>query len=479
MGLGLGGVARVRARRVRGTSRSSPAIESRGESRCGATSAPPSGPTGPIGRWASSHRTTGSPGGSARRSQTSRNRPANARPTCCAPTSRSNDAVTIGRAYATARGLYELFVNGERVGDDELTPGFTSYRAHLHVQTFDITSLLRQGDNELRVVLSDGWYRGQVGYTCEHDVYGSEIASLVQVEVDGSPVAATGTGWQSALGSIVRADLIAGQHVDQRVAEEELLWQPAVTVEHDMTSLCASAGSTRPARRNHPPSLGQHVASDGPCGRSRPEHQRLGARRRCRAARHAPHPHARRSARSDRRRHDGPPRTRRLDLRRALGCGSSRRGRLRRCATAIRTAAHDARLPVRAGRGTSGPVDRRRRDRNRRPHRSPPHRLVPLQRRTAEPTRTKPRCGASAPTPATYRPTARNANERAGPATGRSSRPPRHSCTTLPGSPPNGCATWRPTNAPTASSATSRRPRAGGRGRERDQDLHRRIIRVG
>ena len=241
-----------------------------------------------------------------------------------------DDAVTIGRAYATARGLYELFVNGERVGDDELTPGFTSYRAHLHVQTFDITSLLRQGDNELRVVLSDGWYRGQVGYTREHDVYGSEIASLVQVEVDGSPVAATGTGWQSALGSIVRADLIAGQHVDQRVAEEELLWQPALTVEHDMTSLCASPAP--PVRRVetirprsvtklrpmvHVVDLGQNINGWVRVDDVGPRDTRL-------TLTHGE------SLDSDRRCHHGAPRTRRLELRRALGHRSSRRGRLRR-----------------------------------------------------------------------------------------------------------------------------------------------------
>ena len=269
------------------------------------------------------------PGGAGRVAS----RPANARPTCCEPTSRSNDAVTIGRAYATARGLYELFVNGERVGDDELTPGFTSYRAHLHVQTFDITSLLRQGDNELRVVLSDGWYRGQVGYTREHDVYGSQIASLVQVEVDGSPVAATGTGWHSATGSIVRADLIAGQHVDQRVGEEELRWQPARVVEHDMTSLCASPAP--PVRRVetirprsvtelrpmvHVVDLGQNINGWVRVDDVGPRDTRLTLT----------HGEALDPTGDVTMEHLAPDD---WTSRRALGHGSSRRGRLRRCAT--------------------------------------------------------------------------------------------------------------------------------------------------
>ena len=69
---------------------------------------------------------------------------------------------------------------------------------------------------------------------------------------------------------------------------------------------------------------------------------------------------------------------------------------------------------------------------------------------------------------------------RAGPATGRSSRPPRRSCTTWPGSPPSGCATSRPTSAPTASSATSRPTRAGGaRPRECDRRPSSRARRAG
>ena len=47
-----------------------------------------------------------------------------------------------GPAYATAHGLYELFLNGARVGDLELTPGLTAYRSHLEVQTYDVTDLL-------------------------------------------------------------------------------------------------------------------------------------------------------------------------------------------------------------------------------------------------------------------------------------------------------------------------------------------------
>ena len=99
------------------------------------------------------------------------------------------------RIHATAHGLYELFLDGVRVGDQELTPGYTSYRSHVQVQTYDVTTLLGAGEHELRAVLSDGWYRGKVGFTREHDSYGSRLALLAQVEVDGVVVAATDAAW--------------------------------------------------------------------------------------------------------------------------------------------------------------------------------------------------------------------------------------------------------------------------------------------
>ena len=64
----------------------------------------------------------------------------------------------------TARGIYEAFLNGRRVGDQELTPGYTAYRHRLQVQTFDVTELVKEGSNALGVILSDGWWRGQTGF---------------------------------------------------------------------------------------------------------------------------------------------------------------------------------------------------------------------------------------------------------------------------------------------------------------------------
>jgi len=152
-----------------------------------------------------------------------------------------------GRIYATAHGLYELFLDGERIGDQELTPGFTSYRSRVQVQTYDVSALLSEGEHELRAVLSDGWYRGKVGFTRDHDVFGSRLALLVQVELDGSPIAVTDATWTCASSSIVAADLIDGESVDQRIHDADLEWRPVEAVDGDFGVLCASPAP--PVRR--------------------------------------------------------------------------------------------------------------------------------------------------------------------------------------------------------------------------------------
>ena len=123
------------------------------------------------------------------------------------------------RAYATAHGIYELFLNGERVGDQQLTPGSTSYNTTLQVQAYDITALLRPGTNTIRAVLTDGWYRGTFGYTRDAGMYGSSTALLAQLEMQSGgsrTVIGTDGSWLVSLTEILSADLMAGQRTDFR-----------------------------------------------------------------------------------------------------------------------------------------------------------------------------------------------------------------------------------------------------------------------
>jgi alpha-L-rhamnosidase len=123
------------------------------------------------------------------------------------------------RAYATAHGIYELFLNGQRVGDQQLTPGSTSYNTTLQVQAYDITGLLRPGTNTISAVLTDGWYRGTFGYTRDADMYGTHTALLMQLEMqsgDSRSVIGTDGSWLVSPSEILSADLMGGQRVDFR-----------------------------------------------------------------------------------------------------------------------------------------------------------------------------------------------------------------------------------------------------------------------
>jgi alpha-L-rhamnosidase len=71
--------------------------------------------------------------------------------------------ITRARLYATAHGLYRAELNGERVGDQELAPGWTSYSRRLRYQVYDVTGQIRTGENSLRVLLGNGWFRGRGG----------------------------------------------------------------------------------------------------------------------------------------------------------------------------------------------------------------------------------------------------------------------------------------------------------------------------
>ena len=87
------------------------------------------------------------------------------------------------RLYITACGLYEARLGGEKIGNVCLAPGYTDYRKRVQYQTYDVTELLREGENELTVQLADGWYRGSCGAWGRTNQYGTETKLLAQLEI--------------------------------------------------------------------------------------------------------------------------------------------------------------------------------------------------------------------------------------------------------------------------------------------------------
>lgn len=96
----------------------------------------------------------------------------------------TTEKVSRARLYVTACGLYEGRLNGRRVGNFVLAPGYTDYTKRIQYQTYDVTDLLRAGVNELTFMLADGWYRGSVGAWGLRNQYGTETKLLCQLEME-------------------------------------------------------------------------------------------------------------------------------------------------------------------------------------------------------------------------------------------------------------------------------------------------------
>jgi alpha-L-rhamnosidase len=129
-------------------------------------------------------------------------------------------AVVRARLHLTSLGVHVATLNGHRVGDHHLDPGWTSYPARLRYRTHDVTELLRPGTNALEILLGNGWYRGRLGWDGRRALYGDRLAALAQLEVacaDGSVhTLATDGSWTARSGAVLADDLYDGQLTDLR-----------------------------------------------------------------------------------------------------------------------------------------------------------------------------------------------------------------------------------------------------------------------
>lgn len=126
------------------------------------------------------------------------------------------------RLYITACGLYEAVLNGKKAGDMILAPGITDYKKRIQYQTYDVTKLIHNGENEITVQLADGWYRGSCGAWGLKNQYGTQTKLLVQLEITGNDGSITricsDDSWDwSNDGPIRFADNKDGEIVDARL----------------------------------------------------------------------------------------------------------------------------------------------------------------------------------------------------------------------------------------------------------------------
>jgi alpha-L-rhamnosidase len=170
------------------------------------------------------------------------------------------EGVAKARLYVTALGVYEAHLNGVTIGDHVLDPGWTSYDHRLCYQTFDVTSLLREGPNALGAMLGDGWYRGRLGFGGgRRNSYGDRLALLAQLEIDyaegTSQRIVTDETWRAARGPILASDLYDGETYDARMERpgwsapgyDDHDWVGVRRLDRDLTTLVAPPGP--PVRR--------------------------------------------------------------------------------------------------------------------------------------------------------------------------------------------------------------------------------------
>ncbi|MEO6549347.1 MAG: family 78 glycoside hydrolase catalytic domain, partial [Ferruginibacter sp.] len=172
------------------------------------------------------------------------------------PLLRSNFTLTkniqSATAFITSHGLYEAFINGKRVGDAWLTPGWTSYNKRLQYQVYDVTDLLKKDKNAVGVALGSGWYRGNLAWNDNKNIYGKELAVLFQLQVtytDGSTsTVISDENWKSSTGAIRSSEIYNGEENDARQEKEgwkdaaynDNGWQGVVTKSFDNTILTAT-----------------------------------------------------------------------------------------------------------------------------------------------------------------------------------------------------------------------------------------------
>ena len=128
------------------------------------------------------------------------------------------DEVSKARAYITSHGNYHGEINGKKMTEDLFTPGWTSYKHRLQYQTYDVAPLLAKGENAIGIMLGDGWYRGQFGFSGNWNIYGEKLALLCQIEVTykngEKEVFVSDKSWKASTGPIIYSSIYDGELYD-------------------------------------------------------------------------------------------------------------------------------------------------------------------------------------------------------------------------------------------------------------------------
>lgn len=150
----------------------------------------------------------------------------------------------------SALGLYRAFVNGERIGADLLTPGWTCYDDRIAYQTYDVAKFLQPGANRIEIWLGDGWYRSQLMWASNPIIncWGDRTAAIAELRTGGETLVKTDDSWKSGFTPVVRNGIYYGEDYDARIRLQDshgvdvLSFDKALLVPHETGAVKELAG---------------------------------------------------------------------------------------------------------------------------------------------------------------------------------------------------------------------------------------------
>ncbi len=159
-------------------------------------------------------------------------------------------------AFTTALGLYHCYINGKKVGTDEMTPGWTTYHKRLLYQSYEVTDLLQQGANAIGAHVGAGWYKGLMGFNLTRNLYGKQTAFSAELHItytNGTKeIIATNPSWKASDSPVLFSEIYDGEVYDatkeqagwHMPAFDDSTWRAVNEVVFD-TSLLDSQSGTR------------------------------------------------------------------------------------------------------------------------------------------------------------------------------------------------------------------------------------------
>lgn len=164
---------------------------------------------------------------------------------------KNNVAIKSAFVHSSGLGIYQLFLNGNKVGSDELTPGWSSYHHHLLYQTYDVTEQLQSSGNVIGAEVGAGWYKGDMGFTRDRNYYGEQTAFIGQLVInyeDGTTqTVVTDDSWRAEDSPVLFAEIYDGEIYDagqqrsgwNKTDFDASHWRPVEIVAHDKKTLTA------------------------------------------------------------------------------------------------------------------------------------------------------------------------------------------------------------------------------------------------